>query len=65
MNYKTPGEYVGTIGVTPFSTEEERHIRQALGGRIGPGDDGKQVFTHLGQYRIETEKHRVARRERK
>jgi len=55
--------YIGTIGVTPFSSIEDRRIRAAI-GRILPCDDGKRVFEiKPGIYQVENEQQRNRRLE--
>ena len=52
---------VGTIGITPFSSKEERLIRAAI-GRILPCDDGKRVYeVEWNFYQVENEEQRKMR----
>jgi hypothetical protein len=61
MTFRYQGKYVGTIGMTCFSSQEELLIRQAI-GRILPGDDGKQVYEiSANVYQVENEDQRIKR----
>jgi len=52
---------IGTIGITHFSNQEERLIRQAI-GRIMPCDDGKRVYEiEWNLYQVENESQRAER----